>query len=355
MSPKCWRSARLLKSTSLILLTTCRMQLAGLHVVVGVLEDVAHDAAAVACLPGGRELLELREQLVVDEVSSSSPVMPSGIGRPGAPAELRRDRRLVAVLHELELLILVVDDLEEEHPAELGDALGVAVDAAILAHDVLDGLDGVANGHGLGYASGKGRPAVRARRASKSAALPNSLDQLRRAFPSRRTAGSAGLRGSSRSMTPSSWYFCSSASSTARACGPYLVKTSRLRTLSARSRRVSGGWSKATWQMRSKGSRSLPTSSASGSSGQPFVLEFLDDGLLALGGFPALEELVEAGEALLQRLLREIPQALGDQLAVLVEILDALGDDRGPYPVDIDLALRLFAGADGDVRRLARR
>ena len=50
MSPKCWRSARLLKSTPLILLTTCRMQLAGLHVVVGVLEHVAHDAAAVARL-----------------------------------------------------------------------------------------------------------------------------------------------------------------------------------------------------------------------------------------------------------------------------------------------------------------
>ena len=42
-------------------------------------------------------------------------------------------------------------------------------------------------------------------------------------------------------VTPSSWYFCSRASSTARACGPYLVNTSRLRTFSARSRRVSGG------------------------------------------------------------------------------------------------------------------
>ena len=50
---------------------------------------------------------------------------------------------------------------------------------------------------------------------------------------------------------------------------PYLVNTSRLRTFSARSRRVSGGWSKATWQIRSKGSRSLPTSSASGSSSRP--------------------------------------------------------------------------------------
>ena len=73
---------------------------------------------------------------------------------------------------------------------------------------------------------------------------------------------------------------------------------------------------------------------------QAFVFQFLDDGLLALGGFPALQEIVEAGEALLQRLLGEVPQALGDELAVLVEIFDALGDDRGPYPIDIDLARR---------------
>jgi hypothetical protein len=32
-------------------------------------------------------------------------------------------------LHELQLLILVVNDFEEEHPAELRDALGIAIDA----------------------------------------------------------------------------------------------------------------------------------------------------------------------------------------------------------------------------------
>jgi hypothetical protein len=39
--------------------------------------------------------------------------------------------------------------LEEEHPAKLGDALGVAIDADILAHDVLDGFDGIASRHSL--------------------------------------------------------------------------------------------------------------------------------------------------------------------------------------------------------------
>ena len=31
------------------------------------------------------------------------------------------------------------------------DALGVAIDADVLAHDVLNGFDGVANGHGLSF------------------------------------------------------------------------------------------------------------------------------------------------------------------------------------------------------------
>jgi hypothetical protein len=39
------------------------------------------------------------------------------------------------------LLVLVVDDLEKEHPAQLGQALGVAIDADVLAHEVLDGFD----------------------------------------------------------------------------------------------------------------------------------------------------------------------------------------------------------------------
>ena len=43
-------------------------QLAGFHVVVGVLEHVAHDAAAVARLAGQLQVLQRREQLIVDEI-----------------------------------------------------------------------------------------------------------------------------------------------------------------------------------------------------------------------------------------------------------------------------------------------
>ena len=58
-----------------------------------------------------------------------------------------RNGRAVAVIEEFEFLVLVVDDLEEEHPAQLADALRVAVDARVLAHDVLNGLDQSVDGH----------------------------------------------------------------------------------------------------------------------------------------------------------------------------------------------------------------
>ena len=76
---------------------------------------------------------------------------------------------------------------------------------------------------------------------------------------------------------------------------------------------------------------------------QALGCQFLDDRLLALRRFPALEEIVEAGETLLQRLLGEVAQGFGDELAVLVEILDPLGDDGRADAVDVNL---LRASAD---------
>jgi len=60
---------------------------------------------------------------------------------------------------------------------------------------------------------------------------------------------------------------------------------------------------------------------------------------------------VEAGEALLQRRLSEIAQGLGDELAVLVEIFDALGDDACADAIHIDLMVRLPATALMPVNR----
>ena len=62
-----------------------------------------------------------------------------------------RQRRFVIIAKELQLLLAIVEDLEEEHPAELLKPLRIAVGAGILAHDVLDGLDEVRDvGHWLG-------------------------------------------------------------------------------------------------------------------------------------------------------------------------------------------------------------
>ena len=99
------------------------------------------------------------------------------------------------------LLVLVVNDLEEEHPAELGDALGVAIDAGVLAHDVLDGFNCIANRHGLSYLLVKGGlefldggVEIRAR--------AEFLDELERRSHRIEAAESARTRGSPRSMMP---------------------------------------------------------------------------------------------------------------------------------------------------------
>ena len=71
-----------------------------------------------------------------------------GVLRPCPPAPARGDGRAVAVFEQLLLLLVVVEDLKEDHPDELADALRVAVDTRVFAHDVLDGLDRGAEGHG---------------------------------------------------------------------------------------------------------------------------------------------------------------------------------------------------------------
>ena len=55
--------------------------------------------------------------------------------------------------------------------------------------------------------------------------------------------------------------------------------------------------------------------------------QFLDDGLLALGVVPGVEEGVERGVGLADGLAGVVLERLGDELAVGVEVLDALGGD----------------------------
>ena len=124
-------------------------KLAGLHVVVGVFEDVAHHAAAIPLLSGNGEFLELGEELVIDEGQQSFAGDAFRVGGPGAPAQVGRNGRTIVLIHQFKLLVLIVNDFEEEHPAKLGDALGVAIDAGILAHDVLNRFYGGPDGHVL--------------------------------------------------------------------------------------------------------------------------------------------------------------------------------------------------------------
>src|SRR3546814_7826575 len=64
-----------------------------------------------------------------------------GVGGPGRPAEMSWDRGLVVIAEEHQRLFLIIQNLQEEHPDQLPDALSIAIDACVLAHDILNGFD----------------------------------------------------------------------------------------------------------------------------------------------------------------------------------------------------------------------
>jgi hypothetical protein len=92
-------------------------QLAGFHIVVGVLEHVSDDTATVAGYRGGHKVLQRRKQIAVDEGEQFFAGDAFRVRRPRPPLVGRRDRGPVAVLGDFEFLILIVDDLEKKHPA----------------------------------------------------------------------------------------------------------------------------------------------------------------------------------------------------------------------------------------------
>ncbi len=125
-------------------------QLARLHVIEGVFKYLLDDVAARIAHRIGIQALELGEERVVDEVLQFFTGHSLCIGRPVAPAQVVGDGRLVAVAQQLKLRFLIVEDFQEEQPGKLGNPLRVAIDASILAHDVLDGFDeGGADGHAV--------------------------------------------------------------------------------------------------------------------------------------------------------------------------------------------------------------
>ena len=151
-------------------------------------------------------------------------------------------------------------------------------------------------------------------------------------------------------MTPSSWYFCEQrvehGAGLRAVLGEHVALADVLGPLAAGERRLVEG------DVADQVERVEVLADLLGErlERQPFVFQFFDDRLLALGCLPALEEVVEAGEALLQRLLGVVAQALGDELAVLVEVLDALGDDRDArHHRRRSSRLSALAGRDRDV------
>ena len=135
-------------------------QLPALHEVVGVLEHAAHHPAARVAHRVGREVLQLREELVVHEVEQRVAGDALGVSGPVPPAQVLGDGAAVVVAGEFELFLQRIEHLKEQQPHHLLDALRIAVDAGILAHDVLDGFDdGGKVGHAVSAIGGAGRAA----------------------------------------------------------------------------------------------------------------------------------------------------------------------------------------------------
>ena len=122
-------------------------QLTRFHVVVGVFEHATDDRSLFAARAADFEPLQGRKQIIIDEIEQRIAGDALRIGSPIPPAPAFRNRRDVAIVEQLPLLVLIVDDLEEKHPAQLRNSLSVAINTSVLPHDVLDRLDKVSYRH----------------------------------------------------------------------------------------------------------------------------------------------------------------------------------------------------------------
>ena len=111
-----------------------------LHVVIVVLEGCADDDLAHGCILIDCDGLEGRKQLPVHEVQKCiagerfSVLVVDG---PITPAQLLRNDGGVILIVKLPDLLLGIIHLQKENPDHLLDTLGIAVDARIVTHDVL--------------------------------------------------------------------------------------------------------------------------------------------------------------------------------------------------------------------------
>ena len=114
-------------------------QNAVLHIVVGIGESGLHDGFFDRRGGVHRKMLQGRKQGVVHEIQQAlAGHGPAGtvIMRPAGPAAGLGDDGHIIVLGPFPVLFLGIIDLEKQHPGNLFNALGIAVDAGIVAHDV---------------------------------------------------------------------------------------------------------------------------------------------------------------------------------------------------------------------------
>ena len=118
-------------------------QHAVLHVLVRLLEHRLDNALLLGHVRGNREILECAEELrdEVQELFARAGRAAAVVMGPVPPAVGLGDDGLVVIFIHFPVLFLGVIDLEEERPDNLLDALGVAVDAGVVAHDVLKPFD----------------------------------------------------------------------------------------------------------------------------------------------------------------------------------------------------------------------
>ena len=110
-----------------------------LHVVIGIGKGGLHDRFFDGCRCIYRQLLQCREQGVIHKVQK----LIAGQGfagfiimRPILPTAGFRDNRLIVVIVKFPVLLLGIIYFKEKHPRNLLNALGIAVDTGIVAHDV---------------------------------------------------------------------------------------------------------------------------------------------------------------------------------------------------------------------------
>ena len=131
-------------------------QHAVLHILVGVGKGGLHDGLLDGRLRRDRDAmdhdfsvaigdvpaLEHREQGVVDEIQErvAGQALAGLVVGPVAPAAGLRDDGDIVVFIKFPVLLLGVIDFQKQHPRDLLDALGIAVDTRVVAHDVAQPL-----------------------------------------------------------------------------------------------------------------------------------------------------------------------------------------------------------------------